>query len=253
MYKTAAIIALAISPLAMGADTTDNLVSEQESIIAEAIKEDAIACAKGTQEGTIGYSIKQALNMHMELASATPNVESLFDVSNNCFSGLSQIFDLSFAIPSLGSIIGAVTGAVKSYAEKKVCSAVGEVTGMVTGPINQAIGNVNSYGAYGLNGMTNGLVREGLSQIDPNLGSRYHPSRDGTYTIGINPFNKDQTDFGGMNGETFGQPMPQNGTRNSIPDNLILNQDNADNTDNTDTQDDGGFINQIGDLFGGGG
>ncbi|WP_240533834.1 hypothetical protein [Aeromonas veronii] len=62
--------------------------------MADNIKADAEDCATGTKDGTIGHSIKQALDIHTELASATPNVESLFDVGSDCFSGLSQIFDL---------------------------------------------------------------------------------------------------------------------------------------------------------------
>lgn len=179
--------------------TSSELISQQSSVVAENIKADAEDCASGSKDGTIGYSINQALQIHTELASATPNVEALFDVGSDCFSSISQIFDLSFAIPSLASIISAAQSAVLQYAQKKICTAVNQVTSMVTTPINNAIGKINGVISMAdLNGMTNGLVQQGISQIDPNLGSQYHPSvTGGTYTVGTNPFNATQTDFGG--------------------------------------------------------
>lgn len=184
------------------ASASSQLISQQSSVVADNIKADAEACATGTKDGTIGHSIKQALDIHTELASATPNVETLFDVGSDCFSGLSQIFDLSFSIPSLASILSAAQDAVMKYAQKKVCTAVNQVTGMVTSPINQAIGKVNGLSSFGdLNGLTNGLVQQGMSQIDPNLGSQYHSGTGGgTYTVGTNPFGISQVDFGGSTG-----------------------------------------------------
>lgn len=182
------------------ASASSQLISQQSSVVADNIKADAEDCATGTKDGTIGHSIKQALDIHTELASATPNVESLFDVGSDCFP--SQIFDLSFTIPSLASILSAAQDAVMKYAQKKVCTAVNQVTDMVTSPINQAIGKVNGLSSFGdLNGLTNGLVRQGMSQIDPNLGSQYHNGTSGGIrTLSTNPFNGTQTDFGGSTG-----------------------------------------------------
>ncbi|PYG97469.1 hypothetical protein CVV67_26975, partial [Arthrobacter stackebrandtii] len=169
--------------------TSSNLISQQDSVVAEAIKADAEACAEGTKEGTIGASISDALKIHTELASATPNVESLFSATADCFGGLSSLFDLSGSIPSLGSILASAQAAVLQYAQKKVC------------PINQAIGKVSSGTSLGdLNGLTNGLVSKGMSTLDPQLGSGYHNAAAGyeaTYTVDVNPFNYVQTDFGG--------------------------------------------------------
>lgn len=178
---------------------SSTLLSQQSSVVADDIKKDAEDCATGTVDGTIGHSIGDALKIHTELASATPNVETLFDVSGDCFSGLSQIFDLSFAIPSLASILSAASSAVMQYAQKKICTAVNQVSGMVTSPINAAIGKVNGLASFtDLNGMTNGLVSKGMSSIDPALGSAYHAApATGTTTVGTNPFNSSQTDFSG--------------------------------------------------------
>jgi uncharacterized coiled-coil protein SlyX len=195
------------------ANASSQLISQQSSVVANNIKADAEACATGSKDGSIGHSIKQAGQIHAELASATPNVESLFDVGSDCFSGLNQIYDLSFAIPSLASIVGAATGAVLKYAEKKVCTAVKQVTGMVTSPINQAISKVNGMSSLGdLNGMTNGLIKQGMSKIDPNLGSQYHNSTNGgTYTVGTNPFGSSQVDFGGSTSGSTSVSTSMNG------------------------------------------
>jgi len=182
---------------------SSSLISQQDSIVANSIMADAQDCADGTKEGTIGHSIGDALKIHTELASATPNVESLFSTTQNCFSGLANLFDLSSSIPSLANIIAAAQAAVLQFAQKKVCSAVQEVTQMVTSPINQAIGNVSSGTSIGgLNGLTNGLVQNGMSTLDPQLGSSYHTAAPGTsdsYSVNVNPFNSVQTDFGGAN------------------------------------------------------
>lgn len=175
---------------------SSTLLSQQSSVIAAEVAADAEDCANGKG---IGGAIGDALKIHTELASATPNVETLFDVSGDCFSGLSQIFDLSFTIPSLASIMSAASSAVMQYAQKKVCTAVNQVSGMVTSPINAAIGKVNGLSSFtDLNGMTNGLVSKGMSSIDPALGSEYHATApSGTTTVGTNPFNSTQTDFSG--------------------------------------------------------
>lgn len=172
---------------------TSQLISQQTSVVANNIQADANDCASGTKNGTIGFSVQQALKIHTEIASATPNVESLFDIGNDCFSGLNQIFDLSVNIPSLSTILSAVESAVLQYAQKKICTAVAQVSGMVTTPLNQAIQKVNNY--TNLNGMMNGGIANGLSQIDSDLGAEYHkPPAADTYTVG---FDKSQVDFGG--------------------------------------------------------
>ena len=174
-------------------DPTSQLLSEQESAITVAMRQDAEACAKGDKEGTVGHAINMSLKAHLEMASAMPNVEQLFDVNADCFAGLSSLIDLSFAIPSLATIIAAAQNAVMAYAKKKICSAVSRVTGMVTAPINQAIGQANQYiGA--LNGLSANLNSSGgLSLIDPSLGSAYNVGQTGTYTTGQPFANQPQT------------------------------------------------------------
>lgn len=153
--------------------------------------------AKNCDDVGIGASIKTAMNVHTELASATPNVESLFDINSNCFSSIGQLFDLSFAIPSLSSILAAAEQAVIQYAKKKVCTAVNQVAGMVTSPINQSINKVSQTTGYSsINGMANGAVGNAMSSIDPQLGSSYKPaSAATTYSVNSNAFGAAQTVF----------------------------------------------------------
>ena len=121
---------------------------------------------------TVGDSILQAQQVHMKLASAKPNTEALFAVGNDCFSGLTKLLDLSIAIPSLGSIMGAVGAALLEYGHRKVCTAVLHATSMVTSPINMAIQDVN------------GLL--GMQSIDSALGSSYQGNtQTGYYDVGF--------------------------------------------------------------------
>jgi len=152
---------------------------------------------KNCDDVGIGASIKTAIGAHSEMASATPNVESLFDVNDSCFASVSQIIDLSFSIPSLGSILSSAQDAVLKYAQKKVCSTVGKVSGMVTSPINQAIGQINQLqGFTDINGMANSAIGGAMSGIDPQLGSAYKPaSASSGYSVNANAFGANQTVF----------------------------------------------------------
>jgi hypothetical protein len=169
---------------------SSSLLSQQDSVVATAIKQEVDNCG---QPGTIGAAIQTAMNVHEQMAAPMPNVESLFDVNTDCFSSISQIFDLSSAIPSLASIISAAESAMLKYAQKKVCTATKQVTGLVTTPINQAISSVNQLqGLSSINGM--GQL---LTSIDPNLGSQFQTgsTTSSTYTVNTNPFGTSQTSF----------------------------------------------------------
>ncbi|HMC48836.1 MAG TPA: hypothetical protein VKJ77_26220 [Caballeronia sp.] len=178
-------------PLSSTGTGNSALISQQESVVATALNSEATDCANGA-DGTVGAAILAAQNVHQQIASATPAVESLFSPTNSCFIG--QLADLSPAIPSLASILSAVESAVAAYAQKKVCTAVNNVTGMVTTPINQAITSANS--SLNVNNILNKEIGGQMKTIDPALGAQYHPTvPDGTYTINTNPFNAAQTSF----------------------------------------------------------
>lgn len=171
------------------------LAKDAESVVAASIKQDAAECAAGDKPGTIGHAVKNAYQIHTEMASIPVDVESLFQASGTCFDGVGDIFDLSFAIPSLASIVSAAQSALVKFAQKKVCSAVDKVSGLVTSPINQALGKVGGIGAFtDINGFANDIVGNGLGQLDPDLGREYGPATPGgTYTV--NTFDAAQTNF----------------------------------------------------------
>ena len=181
-----------------GSGSASSGVSSEMAAVDAAMNQKMQDDLKNCDDVGIGASIKTAIGAHSEMASATPNVESLFDVNDSCFASVSQIIDLSFSIPSLGSILSSAQDAVLKYAQKKVCSTVGKVSGMVTSPINQAIGQWNTLGQQftDINGMANSAVGGSLSTLDPQLGSGYKPaSAATTYSVNANAFASNQTVF----------------------------------------------------------
>lgn len=181
-----------------GSGSASSGVSSEMAAVDAAMNQKMQDDLKNCDDVGIGASIKTAIGAHSEMASATPNVESLFDVNDSCFASVSQIIDLSFSIPSLGSILSSAQDAVLKYAQKKVCSTVGKVSGMVTSPINQAIGQWNTLGQQftDINGMANSAVGGSMSTLDPQLGSGYMPASAATsYSVNANAFGSNQTVF----------------------------------------------------------
>ena len=166
-------------------------------MIAQDQLNDAINCGNPATVGGLGEAFQSAVDLHTGMAAAGPDVESLFVASGDCFAGISQIFDLSFAIPSLGSIIAAAQSAVMAYAQKKVCTAVNKVSKEVTDPINKAITKFNGLNAYtNLNGGVNTTVGNALTALDPQLGAEYHNVAPvGTVNVATTPFSTGQTGF----------------------------------------------------------
>lgn len=189
-----------------GPTATQTLLTDQESAMSAAMQAQLVKCRTPGQGG-IADAVKNAMDAHLQLASATPNVESLFDINNDCFASITQLFDLSFAIPSLAAILSAAQNAVLQFAQKKVCTAVNKVSGMVANPINQAIGTINGMTGFGdINGMANSTIGGALGAIDPALGAEYHAQvPPGNYTVNPNPFNNSQTNF---NTGPGGNPNP---------------------------------------------
>mgnify|MGYP000691574862 FL=1 len=196
-----------------GSGSASSGVSATMAAVDAAMNQKLADDLKNCDDVGIGANIKTAIGVHTEMASATPNVESLFDVNDSCFASVSQIIDLSFSIPSLGSILSSAQDAVLKYAQKKVCSTVGKVSGMVTSPINQAIGQWNTLGQQftDINGMANSAVGGSLSTLDPQLGSAYKPASAATgYSVNANAFGTNQTVFnaGGASTQQGAQTAP---------------------------------------------
>ena len=194
-----------------GSGSASSGVSASLAAVDAAMNQKLADDLKNCDDVGIGANIKTAIGVHTEMASATPNVESLFDVNDSCFASVSQIIDLSFSIPSLGSILSSAQDAVLKYAQKKVCSTVGKVSGMVTSPINQAIGQWNTLGQQftDINGMANSAVGGSLSTLDPQLGSSYKPASTATsYSVNANTFGANQTVFSSGGTQQGAQAAP---------------------------------------------
>ena len=177
--------------------TSSEQINQAQSVQAEQIKAGTQDCAAG-KPGTVGGAINAAVKAHTEMAAIPVDVEQLFNVSENCWAGASQILDLSFAIPSLASITSAAQSALLKYAQKKVCSAADKLTGLVTSPINKGlekIGNIDDF--KDINGMTNDGVGGLLGQIDPDLGKEYRSAPGSTYTVDTTTFTPAQSTFSG--------------------------------------------------------
>ena len=199
------------SMFSTGGSSTTTGVSASMAAVDAAMNQKMQDDLKNCDDVGIGANIKTAIGVHTEMASATPNVESLFDVNDSCFASVSQIIDLSFSIPSLGSILSSAQDAVLKYAQKKVCSTVGKVSGMVTSPINQAIGQWNTLGSQfsDINGMANSAVGGSMSTLDPQLGSNYKPASAATsYSVNANTFGANQTVFSSGGTQQGAQAAP---------------------------------------------
>lgn len=175
-----------------GTSASANLIAATDAAMNAKMQADLQNC----DDVGIGASIKTAINVHSELAAATPNVESLFDVNSSCFSSVAQLIDLSSAIPSWQSIIASAEQMVLQYAQKKACSAVSQVSGMVTSPINQAIGGWSQLGSKftAINGSSNSSLST-PSYVNPQLGSQYQTTSATNYAVDTNPFQTSQTTF----------------------------------------------------------
>lgn len=192
---------------------------ETASGLDDAAKEEEKRCAE-KQEGTQGEAIDIAVKVHIEMGAAQPDVEKFFDQYGDCFSKLNKLYDLSFSIPSLSSIINAAQQAVIDYAKQKACTAIYEYSKRVTDPINKAIDKINNQYAkyFDLNGLTNSLIQEGISKIDSKLGSDYLTPPKNT-DINIPSFSDSQTTFDNSN-------INSNISNSNPPGNSFNNQTN---------------------------
>lgn len=169
--------------------------SETTKGLDEEAKEEEKKCAE-KQEGTQGEAIDIAIKVHIEMGAAQPDVEKFFDQFGDCFSKLNKLYDLSYSIPSLSSIMNSAQQGIVDYSKQKVCTAINEVSKIVTDPLNKAIDKINNrYAKYfDLNGLTSSLIQDGISKIDSQLGNDYLSPPKNTDII-IHSFSDSQTTF----------------------------------------------------------
>lgn len=160
--------------------------------IAGAYREAAANCAEGRTAGTIGYAINEAVRVHTRIAATAIDTDAMFN-DNDCFGDLGEMVDLSEHIPSVDAIWGRVRDALGKWAKRKVCSTARNLGTRVMTPVNRTIEDVNQIAD--LNGLTNGMIREGMQGLDPELGNVYRdarPERTGTYEVNRNAANVPQ-------------------------------------------------------------
>lgn len=157
--------------------------------IAGAYRDAAANCAEGRTPGTIGYAINEAVRVHTRIAATAIDTDAMFNDSD-CFGDLGEMVDLSDHIPSVDAIWGRVRDALGKWAKRKICSTARNLGNRVMTPVNRTIEDVNQIAD--LNGLTNGMIREGMQGLDPELGNVYRdarPERTGTYDVNRNAVN----------------------------------------------------------------
>ena len=173
--------------------------NDDDPTVAASLKEQTRICAEGQTPGTVGHAINEAVRIHTGIAATQVDTDSMFTADNDCFSRIRDLIDLSSTIPSFGSIWSSIQGALEKWAERKVCSTVLDMANRVLEPVNRTVQDVNDIAD--LNGMTNGMIREGMRGIDPGLGNIYRdaePGRTETYRLNRNPFGIGQEQNGGQ-------------------------------------------------------
>ena len=128
-------------------------------------------CAEGQTPGTVGHSINEAMRIHTRYAATPVDTDGLFSEANDCFAQLRGVLDLSTTTPSYGAIAAAAAAALRRWAERKVCSTVLDMADRVLDPVNLTMQDVNRMSD--LNGVTNGMIREGMGELDPDLARVY--------------------------------------------------------------------------------
>ena len=140
-------------------------------------------------EGGVGDEIKKSIDLHTEMASVSPVLGSIFEANQECFAGVLNVFDLSFAIPSPLDLITSALNAVKMYAKRAICKALNKITNYINAPIALAIQNVinNSNGAIA--NMSASLGGDFLRSLySGKKGYDYHEQTPSGYTyVNTNP------------------------------------------------------------------
>lgn len=188
-----------LSAVAAAADDPD---------IAGAYRDAAANCAEGRTPGTIGYAINEAVKVHTRIAATAIDTDAMFNDSD-CFGDLGEMVDLSDHIPSVDAIWGRVRDALGKWAKRKVCSTARNLGNRVMTPVNRTIDDVNKIAD--LNGLTNGMIREGMQGLDPELSNVYRdarPENTGAYDVNRNAVNVPQ------------MTLPQNMAHPEVPQDL---------------------------------
>lgn len=109
------------------------------------VNADAKDCAES--ENGLVKAAADALNVRTTVISKYVDVNKIFQPQKQggCFAQLGDIPDLSVTIPTWSGMADKIVGALKDYANKKVCDAVYEASSQIVGPINEAMSEIQNY------------------------------------------------------------------------------------------------------------
>lgn len=109
------------------------------------VNADAKDCAES--ENGLVKAASDALNIRTTVISKVVDVNQIFrpQKSGGCFADLGDIPDLSMTIPTWSGMADKIVGALKDYANKKVCDAVYEASEQVIGPIRESMQEIQNY------------------------------------------------------------------------------------------------------------
>ena len=179
-----------------------NKVAQVTGTTESTVAADAKDCAES--ENGLVKAASDALNIRAEVLSKYVDVNQIFQPQKQggCFADLGDIPDLSTTIPTWSGMQDKLIGALKEYANKKVCDAVYEASEQVIGPINEAMSEIQNYSqTYDFAKEFAGVTGDKLG-IDSNI---FMPDKT-TITYGINGYSikTDPANGGSVTGGTNG-------------------------------------------------
>lgn len=192
------------------AQANQNQVAQVTGTTDSTVAADAKDCAES--ENGMVKAAADALNIRAEVFSKYVDVNQIFQPKKQggCFADLGDIPDLSTTIPTWSGMADKLTGALKDYANKKVCDAVYEASAQVVGPINEAMSEIQNYS------QSYDFAKEFAGVTGDNLGidsSIFMPDKT-TITYGINGYSikTDSANGGSVTGGTSGSGSSSSGS-----------------------------------------
>lgn len=185
--------------------TNQTKVADVTGISESTVTADAKDCAES--ENGLVKSAADALKIRTTVISKYVDVNQIFQPQKKggCFADLGDIPDLSTTIPTWSGMADKIVGALKDYANKKVCDAVYEASEQVIGPIRESMQEIQSYSqSYDFAKEFAGVTGDKLG-VDPAI---FMPDKT-TITYGVNGYSykteaSDGTVTGGNTGGISG-------------------------------------------------
>lgn len=183
------------------AQANQNQVTQVTGTSQSTVVADAKDCAES--ENGLVQAASDALNIRTQVLSKYVDVNQIFQPKKQggCFAELGDIPDLSTTIPTWSGMADKIVGALKDYANKKVCDAVYEASSQIVGPINDAMSEIQNYSqTYDFAKEFAGVTGDKLG-LDTNI---FVPDKT-TITYGVDGYNiKTESPDGTVTGGTTG-------------------------------------------------